>query len=166
MVATEKSFSEPIKCPHCGNKAPMEVVASYRDGRDEVIDMGLYFYDHDAAFLYDLLLCPACHEITLGRYYWSDARLGDPIDRDILYPSTDEEPVGLPGPIARAFEAANRVRTIDPNSYGVLMWRLVEEIWEDCDADSLESLAESTKLREVQRKRKGRGTDPDKSTPQ
>ena len=40
------------------------------------------------------------------------------------YPQTTRAPIGLPGAIEKAFEAALKVRRIDSNAYGVLIGRL------------------------------------------
>jgi hypothetical protein len=52
----------------------------------------------------------------------------------VLHPSADRVPEGLPPTIANAHEAAQRVRSVDANAYGVLAGRVLELICLDRQA--------------------------------
>ena len=132
-MPTSKSvpLTDPIKCAHCGNFAPMKCVSSYFDihtsgDEDE-------HYSWDEGEVYDLLLCPSCKKVSLGNYYYDDRFVNesDKADYTILYPADNKLPFGLPGPIKNAYEAALKVKQIDSNAFAVLMGRLLEMVVED-----------------------------------
>lgn len=133
MPPDEMRFSGTIRCEHCGNSAPMEIVAnysgtrSYADPRCEL--------SWNAGDVYELLRCPACESVTLRSYYWHDLAM-DPseVEFKTLYPSGVDRPVGLPDSIARALDAARNVRNIDANSYGVSLGRVLELVCQDRNA--------------------------------
>jgi hypothetical protein len=87
--------------------------------------------------VYELLKCPACAGILLRKYNWHSALMedGEPPPTEILYPTTRGNPEGLPDPIAKAFTAAQRVRNIDANAYGVLAGRVLELVCVDKNAE-------------------------------
>lgn len=129
MTDKKKHFREEIRCGHCGNTAPMEVTASLshvesnRGSRDEI--------PWEGGPVHELLVCPACHDVTLRRYYWHDALEPEDVHPAIVYPRGAGVPLGLPHAIQREFEAALRVRTVSPNTYGVLLGRLLELVCDD-----------------------------------
>jgi hypothetical protein len=58
----------------------------------------------------------------------------DPLDDpcwDSLYPSPNQTPKALPKRVAKAYEAASRVRNIDPNAFAVLLGRVLDHVCED-----------------------------------
>jgi len=129
----EKRFSGKQQCGHCGNTAPMEIVGEYSQVRS--YDDPRSGLSWEAGPVYEILLCPACHGVLFRRYYWHDMAI-DPseIEFKLLHPTLRSEPLGLPDPIQRAYEAAKKVRAIDVNAYGVLLGRLIELICEDRNA--------------------------------
>lgn len=133
MAPDDKRFSATTRCEHCANSAPMEIVADHS---------GVRSYDDphsnsswEAGNVYELLRCPACDGVTLRSYYWHDMAM-DPseIEFTTLYPSGVDRPVGLPDSLARAFDAAQKVRNIDANAYGVLLGRVLELVCQDRNA--------------------------------
>jgi len=139
-MSPQREFSEQLRCGHCVNVAPMEIVSKYSEVREEtfpqaITPMGVLEVAWQHGPVHEMLQCPACKAITLRSYHWDDNSLGEPLDYHILYPAaTANELGGLPDHIARAYEAARRVRTIDPNAYAVLVGRVVELICEDRSA--------------------------------
>jgi hypothetical protein len=125
----EKDFTPELKCEHCNNTAPMEVVARHSQMR--VVDERS---GYEAGRIYELIKCPACAEVTLWRYYWADHMDPSEVQSFTLYPTQTNMPTGLPEQIATAYEAALRVRNVDANAYGVLIGRLLEMICEDRQA--------------------------------
>lgn len=110
----------------------MEIVAKYSEVREETFGQGWTEVAWQHGPVHEMLQCPACKAVTLRSYYWDDNALGEPLDYHVLYPvPASNELGGLPDNIARAYEAARRVRTIDPNAYAVLVGRVVELICED-----------------------------------
>jgi hypothetical protein len=54
---------------------------------------------------------------------------------ELLYPLQRSGPAGLPSVIQRAYDAAQSVRSIDPNAYGVLLGRVLELVSIDRKAE-------------------------------
>lgn len=53
------------------------------------------------------------------------------VDRQIIFPSNDKMPVGLPEKILKSYLSALKVKTIDANAFGVLIGRTIELVCED-----------------------------------
>lgn len=132
MAQSEKLFTETQRCKHCANTAPMEIVAKYSAVKS--YDDESRNFSWDAGTVYELLLCPACESVSLRSYFWRDAMDPADINYKTLHPTQSERPVGLPDSIARAYDAAQKVRNIDPNSYGVSLGRLLELVCRDRNA--------------------------------
>jgi hypothetical protein len=92
-------------------------------------------FSWECGTVYELLACPACEGISLRSYYWHDGAM-DPseVEFKALYPSQTDGPLGLPDGIRRAYDAAQKVRAIDVNAYGVLLGRLLELVCTDRNA--------------------------------
>src|SRR5688572_3383901 len=116
-MSREREFSGQVRCGHCANLAPMQIVATYSQVREETFGHGLAEVAWQHGPVHELLQCAACKAITLRSYHWDDNALGEPLDYHVLYPTeANNELAGLPDNVARAYEAARRVRTIDPNA--------------------------------------------------
>lgn len=86
----------------------------------------------EEGYIYDLLICPACQEVTLRRYYWHELMEPDEAKVEFIFPSSPHDlPLGLPLGLRQEYEAALKVRAISPNAYGVLLGRLLELICEE-----------------------------------
>jgi hypothetical protein len=124
-MADEVRYTEPIKCRHCGNKAPMKVSA--------VASQVRYYEDPQSGMpweegpVHEVLICPACEGISVQRYHWHDAYDPERIQAEIVYPKDAEAaPLGLPPAILQEYQAAARVKPVSPNAFGVLLGRLLE----------------------------------------
>lgn len=113
----------------------MEVKATYRSANEVTMkdgfSIGLEYGAH-----HQILVCPACSGVVLLKSEWNDFE--DPSEwpiPEVLYPVPDQAPDGLPDVIAKAVEAARRVRSIDPNAYGVLIGRVLELMCRDQKAE-------------------------------
>ena len=155
MASKEKRFSSPIRCGHCSNLAPSEIVASYGDMRQDIFDPpDQPPYEHGE--VYELLKCPACGALSLRSYYWHDGYMESEADVTYrqLYPSDVRLPSGLPDSIERAFSAALKVKPIDSNAFGVLIGRVIELVCADRNAsgrflsNKLEDLAKRHEIPE------------------
>ena len=125
----KKRFSGLIKCAHCQNKAPMEIVAEYSDVEAHTDESeGTYW---EAGPVYEVNKCPACENVTLRRYIYHDGMDPSDVEYEELYPVAGKFLRGLPSKIEEGFKAAQRVRSIDANAYGVLLGRLLDSICED-----------------------------------
>jgi hypothetical protein len=114
----------------------MEIGASYVQTSIEEYD-GDYgqIYKYERSDVYDVLVCPDCGKITLARYscYLEEDQTEKPFtpQYEILYPSLDSAPRGLPAEIEKAYYAALKVRGIDANAFAVLIGRVLEMTCED-----------------------------------
>ncbi len=152
----EKSLTENIKCGHCQNTAPMTVETKYI--HNEVDEPSSEEYDYyspaEAHTGFELCTCPVCKGVTLRSYFWHDAMDPEDVSYDILYPSVERIQKGLPPKVRKAYEAAQKVRNIDPNAYGVLLGRVLDIVCEDREASGdtldkrLKNLAEKGEIPE------------------
>jgi len=129
MTQDEKEFSEPTKCGHCGNVAPMEIRATVSQVRSHEDAKSGFPWDEGP--VHEILICPACDGIVVRRYYWHESLDPEDVQTEVVYPCASATPVGLPPVIHQELEAAMRVRCASPNAYGVLLGRLLELICDD-----------------------------------
>jgi hypothetical protein len=142
-----------LECRHCANRAPMEVIVE-KSFVEEHEEGG---FDWEACFIYQILRCYSCSEVTVYQiaiHTGIDPEYADRSHDKMLYPSGPESLLGLPAGVQKAWDASMRVRKIDPNAFAVLLGRVLDAICADQHAvgDSLymriEHLAESGRLPE------------------
>jgi len=122
-------YTEPIICKHCTNKAPMEVIAKYDQIGESTYLIGNDEHGFDEGPMWQLVKCPACNDLQLRKadyHEFLSSEFG--IEYEILYPSTDKKISGLPEDVSKAYEAAQKVKSIDSNAFGVLLGRTLELI--------------------------------------
>ncbi len=129
MKKKKPSFSPSIRCEHCRNTSPMEVVATHSTIRDHEDSSGSHSWQ--AGTVYELLICPACEGVTLRSGFWHDSIDPEDVEAITLYPGTEKSLRGLPAKIEKAYQAAQKVRKVDANAYGVLLGRVLEFVCED-----------------------------------
>ena len=139
MTKKEENFTSPIKCFHCGNVAPMEVVTSFSQVKEVGDDPSHPPWEEGP--VWQLLNCPACSDITLKKVYYHEMFDPDDLQEEILYPVCENKILGLPKEVFSAFEAASKVKNIDPNAYAVLLGRVLDKVCIDRKANG-DSLAE------------------------
>jgi len=141
IVSTkDENFTPTIKCGHCGNKAPMKIVASYSEV-DPIMDSDGDVVDEVVDY-YELVRCPACERVMLRHSNvgpWDDPEAD--VVKHILYPKEPNVIRGLPEEVRKAYEAALKVRSIDTNAFAVLLGRVLDKICEDRKAKG-ESLSQ------------------------
>jgi hypothetical protein len=123
----KKRFTTSIKCGHCHNSAPMEIVAEYSGVKDHYDGGNIW----EAGPFFEVCKCPACDGITLRRANWHEMMDPSEIEFIILYPSSEKALRGLPKKIEAGYQAAQKVRNVDPNAYGVLLGRVLDSVCED-----------------------------------
>lgn len=125
----QKEFTEALGCGHCGNKTPMEVVAKHSQvtSRDHMASQTTW----DEGPVFQLARCPACSGVTLRRFFYHDAMDQEDEEWEILFPRPSATPRGLPAPIHKALQAAEKVRPIDANAYAVLLRRVLDLVCHD-----------------------------------
>ena len=126
-MTKDKGFTEVLECGHCGNRAPMEIIAHCKNTltRDKDDD------DWDVGTFYQIALCPTCKSATIRSYFWHEAMGPENVSFKYLYPVVNCNPAGLPTAIDKAYSAAMRVRLIDANAFAVLLGRVLELVCED-----------------------------------
>lgn len=135
-MLSEKADFDPIeiRCGHCEKFKEQKVIAVYRDEVLEVDDIN----DIDVTqapscwtvvHILRLSRCPSCDSFN----YSVEDTDGDEIY--VLYPKPPEALEGLPAIIAKAYQAARAVSTIDANAFGVLLGRVLEFICIDRKAN-------------------------------
>ena len=131
---SEKSLSAVMLCGHCGNSAPMEVIARHSKvvthsqgwGPDD-------FIEWDEGDVFFLLECPSCSGVLLSNVY-IHSELEEQAGGKILYPRPTGVPRGLPPAIEKAYQAAQKVANIDANACGVLLGRVLDVVCDDRNA--------------------------------
>ncbi len=134
-------FTPPIKCGHCGNKAPMEIVASFSKIQEEYDESLKTSFDQGP--IWELLLCPACSDVILQRTDYHELFIEE-LQPEILYPMKLKPIIGLPKGVSRSYEAALKVRNIDTNAFAVLLGRVLDKVCLDRKARG-KSLSEKLK---------------------
>ncbi len=143
-MANERNLTHGfIQCRHCGNRAPMKIVAEYYLSTEHTYDdPDDAYYDYCNGIIYakegyhhKLLLCLVCNEVTYWRYF--DAEYLECYEKEIFYPSEPHKLSGLPNHIQKAYDMALKVRFIDANAYGVLLGRVLDMICEDRKASGI-----------------------------
>lgn len=122
----------------------MTLETKYIDRREE------YPPDGDAHIGYEICTCPVCKGVTLRSYFWHDAMDPEDIVYKVLYPAVEKTQRGLPPSVRKAYEAAQNVKHIDANAYGVLLGRVLEIV---CDDRSASGDTLDKKLRNLAEKR-------------
>ena len=130
----QKYQTENLKCGHCKNTAPMEVQVRYTIASEEGLGSSPednYYPPEGGHTGYEICACPVCKGVTLRSYYWDDS--WDPADvpYEILYPQIEKVQDGLPDAVRNAYEAAQRVKHVDANAYGVLLGRVLDITCDD-----------------------------------
>jgi hypothetical protein len=110
--------------------------------------------DEDYHF-WSILLCPSCQKPTLEEIFRSTFEQEMdfwPSHQRILYPSIGSTMDGLPGIIKRNYDAALRVKNVEPNAFAVLIGRTLEAICKDRNASGknlFEKLEDLSKRNEI-----------------
>lgn len=128
---TEKRFTAPLTCAHCGNKAPMEVVIEYSRIEERNNEEDTFSW-REGPF-WEVLECPSCGKVIFQQGYWHEC-LPEECGPEILYPAGVERILGLPERIAKACEAAQKVKAIDSNAFAVLLGRVLDLVCIDKNA--------------------------------
>lgn len=136
MTNAKRQTTGFLTCHHCGNHAPMDIVAEYYRSLkpstyESPEDEYYYCYQPDEGYKYELLLCLACKEVTLWKYFDADYAVPEEITIETLYPLTRSRLSGLPYRIQNVYEISLKVSVIDANAYAVLLGRILEMVCED-----------------------------------
>lgn len=122
----DERHSEPYLCLNCGNTANMVI-----RGHNSVVlkKSEDHQYQYQWLQMYDLLECTVCGKPTLRSYMWLEPD-GNPenVVYQRHYPPEANAHAALPPEIKRAYLAAERIKPMDSNAYGVLAGRMLELI--------------------------------------
>jgi hypothetical protein len=115
-----------IVCGHCHTKAPMTIVSA-----SSVVERGPSRRSAiRGEMLWETLSCSKCSMVSL-RTGHSARDDGEPFKWDIVYPETRRAHRSLPFDIARAYESAMLMRSVDPNAYAVVLGTVLDIICSD-----------------------------------
>jgi hypothetical protein len=123
-MSEQKHFTASIRCGHCQNQAPMEIVSEYSAVQSQTDERSNVSWE--AGPVHELDKCPACDGLTLRRYYYHDAMDPSDVECVVLYPLVERVLRGLPRKIDAGYQAAQKVRNIDANAYGILLGRVLD----------------------------------------
>lgn len=118
-------------CFHCGNKGllPIEHKHSQEFGGPVFDECGdIVDCDPQEHFDWFLLSCPVCRRVTLRQEYNDEYTRDYYISTETLYPQSSIDYVGVPENIKTAFEAALKVKNIDPAVCALSLRRVLEAI--------------------------------------
>ena len=129
-----------LTCHHCGNKTAMKEVAKYLHKETE--ENWDYTYDpyrpvEVITYLTEwcLFLCPVCINVTLEKASQNSEETepgGQPIiSEELLYPFKTIEENYIPKNVAKAFEAALKVKQIDGAICAIAIRRTLEMMCKD-----------------------------------
>lgn len=104
----------------------LERVNDFTEGGDE--ESGASFESGD---VYELLKCPKCDKVSLWVGFWNDAMDPDEFDSSLLYPPEKTKLRGLPVEIQREYDAAQAVKSVSANAFGVLLGRVLDLVCAD-----------------------------------
>jgi len=131
------NYSQIISCGHCNNLSRMEIIGNIFDNKAKKDPDPQFGYEPEWGHCFDVLKCPACKKVNVVSYYWHEGIEDvEEVIYELLFPLNDKIPLGLPEIILNAFNAAEKVRTIDVNAYAILMRRLLELVCIDRKAKS------------------------------
>jgi hypothetical protein len=119
-------------CPHCGNRAPQELVHVQHY-------LAEFFGDEDEKpeeypFIYFVARCETCDEILL---YCGPDEFSEDYRKDftkvarLVYPSPGSLGEDVPQPVRECYTEAARIKNASPNGYAVLIRRALEAICDD-----------------------------------
>src|SRR5690554_427411 len=123
MSSMDEKEHIKVKCGHCQNISPMKVLFTLNHVKDHEDETTLSWQE---GRIWKLLVCPICAGVVLCNYYYHDGFSPESWPFQIVYPPKEKELNGLPCEIARAYQSAQRVKTIDSNAYAVLLGRVIE----------------------------------------
>jgi hypothetical protein len=123
-----------IKCNHCCNKTPMEVVLEYsqvKDYEDERSGIGW-----EAGPIWKFVICPACSGLNIIRLGYHSAFDPDEWSLNVIYPIHDDISFeGLTSEVEKEYKAALKVRNISSNAYAALLGRVIDKVCIDRGAE-------------------------------
>lgn len=126
------------QCFHCGNKGLMEVLCtnSYVNNNPTFDDLGeIVSFGIEQRYSWTLLSCPVCKKLTLDQLYTDSISNFNFDEYSILYPESSVSFEGVPQEIRTAFEAALKVKNIDPEISLLALRRALEAICKNKGAE-------------------------------
>jgi len=135
---------ETIICFHCGNETPMQKIEAYSWGSNAEDDW-------QCNYLYEFYKCPVCNRPTLRESYIDedDWCIPDALPRvSNLYPANSIEAEAVPVEIAKAYEAALRVKGIDSGICALALRKALEMILIDKGAQEYHLAAKIEEMAE------------------
>lgn len=116
-------------CGHCGFTGGLVHKGTVTAESNTEFHKG--YGDVDVQVIWSLSRCPNCEQPTLETYVWADP-FSDPEDTrvDQLYP-TPLDNSALPARVQKLYDAALRVKLVEPSFYAVGVRRMLEAVCRD-----------------------------------
>lgn len=128
-MAEEPQMTEPFRCGHCSNVAPMEIRCA--DTVHRLVERGSVGEPYESADTTEVLRCSVCGKSTVRSYFWGDWMELAEVEFHVLYPSNRTVPAGLPMRIEQEFADGQKVKLINADLFGIQMRRILEMVCED-----------------------------------
>ena len=125
--------SEVRLCGHCGNSAPMDIVARWTKKLPNQKTKNI-FSPYNGCH-YETLICMTCDKPTFRSIFRHDEMDSEGGVVVVYYPQAEIMSSGLPDTIYKAYEAARKIRNVDANAFAVLIGRLLELVCKDQKAE-------------------------------
>jgi hypothetical protein len=110
-------------CPHCHQRTALEGKAKVVKAKGGDNYHEPYWVEH-----WELRQCVSCGQPILRETLFVDIDEGDASEKTLFPTPTRGSMAGIPESVAKAYEAARSVQSIEPNAYAVLVGRLLEAI--------------------------------------
>ncbi|HYX39552.1 MAG TPA: DUF4145 domain-containing protein [Oligoflexus sp.] len=118
-----------VGCPHCSNRATMDVLHEYD------IDVAEEDSPCSQSDNFQFLKCQSCDNYHL-RYYYYDERMNEYEEEpsfQVLYPKPKNKVRHLPPEISRLVEKAEAVKHIDYGFFAIAVGRTLEAVFQSYD---------------------------------
>lgn len=135
MSETDFGVTPALICQHCGNRTPLTRKAEYSTIKTHFLNENdPRSLDWDAGDVYEIAICPTCDGVSLTKYTYHEF-FEDSTEYKVLYPDAQSLPDGLPKSIQKEYEAAQIVKNVSANAFGVLLRRVLELVCIDRNAN-------------------------------
>ena len=130
-MASEPSYTAKQECLHCHVVTPMRLLGEVSDTVTDRPKDGPPF-EHGT--IYEIVSCLNCDGVTISSGRWHEMMEREDWSGSVIYPAERAPIEGLPDAIARELRAAERVASVSPNAYAVLLGRVLDLVCTDRNA--------------------------------
>ncbi len=133
-------------CPHCGNTAPQEALASHCYDTP-AYDTATGSPAEGVPCVYDIRTCGTCNDLLV---YWSDLPMHDSEpDFRLVYPKPPKLHACVPESVRICYDEAALIQQTAPNAYAVMIRKGLQAL---CDDRGIQNAKLETRLRKLAEK--------------